>query len=476
MGALTGLVQESLVALLLFDSENGDRVRSIVPPEVYDSPYRGFAKKATAFWDKFKEPPGEHAIDICEQLEQEDPRQADITRRIFDSIQQCKDGINAKYVLARTAEFIRGQGLRAGIIMAVELLEADKLDEAEVIIQKAIKGGLDVFHPGLLFSQLSLRDMLTEDVEVFPTGIKQLDERKLGPAIGELHLLIAPSNYGKSFWLMQLAKTALINHKRVVYITLEMSEKKVATRFLQSFYCISKRKEKKLVHRVFEENDAGQFCGIDVEELEDVNSLSDIMEDRELEKKLRRKHARFRRRSPLVIRQFPTGSLTTQQLVGYLESLEAQQGIAPDLLLVDYPDLMHMDGKQEHRIALGRIFQELRGIAIDRNLALATVSQTNRQALGKNLITEKDVAEDYSKIATSDVALSYNQTEEERKLGLARLHVMKARNEEKGFTMLLSQDYSIGQFCISSVRMASIYWAKLKAEIEGATARRRERL
>ena len=471
MSVLSGLVQEGLLSLLLYDKEYGIKVCSMVPVETYDGPFRRFAKKAIVYWQQFKQPPGEHAVDICEELEQDDPKRAEQTRILFESIQESKDGINAKYILNRAAEFIRGQGLRTGIIEAVGLLEQDKLGEAEEVIHKAIKGKLNLFDPGLIYSKTSVWDIVTDDVEPIPTGIKQLDDKKLGPASGELHLLIAPSNYGKSWWLMHLGKSALMHHKRVCYVSLEMNEKKIASRFLQSFCAMTKRKEKNLVQRVFDENEAGQFCGIDSEDLEKVSALSEISTDADLAKWLKKRHSGFSNRPPLVIKQFPTGSLTTQQLVGYLESLESQTGILPDLLLLDYPDLMQLGTKQEHRIALGTVFQELRGLAIERNIAVAVVSQTNRQALGKKLITEKDVAEDYSKIATADIAISYNQTDEERKLGLARLYVMKARNEEKGFVVLISQNYAMGQFCVSSARMLSGYWKAVEQESTGARGR-----
>ncbi|MFA5262224.1 MAG: DnaB-like helicase C-terminal domain-containing protein [Opitutaceae bacterium] len=461
---LTGTLQECLIALLLYDTEYGPRIQSLVPLKIYDPPYRGWARKAATYWTLYGRPPGEHALDIRDELRAEDPKAADIVDGLFLSIEHCKGGINPEYVFSKVASFIRQQSLREGIMESVDLIESGKLDEAEAIIQKAMRGRLDLFHPGTILGNTDIFDLASDDVVAIPTGVKELDAKRIGPAVGELNLLIAPSNYGKSWWLIGLGKAAIMARRRVVHITLEMSERKTTTRYLQAFCGITKRKERNVSYRVLVENKLGQLTGVDIEEPDNVDALDEIIETRRVRERLQKKLAALRRRSPLVIRQFPTGALTVQQLIGYLDSLESQQKIVPDLLLIDYPDLMHLDGKQEYRLALGRVFQELRGIAVERRIAVAVVSQTNRQALGKNIITEKDVAEDYSKIATSDVAISYNQTEEERKLGLARLHVMKARDEAKGMTILLSQSYSTGQFCISSTRMNSVYWKALSGK------------
>ena len=47
-------------------------------------------------------------------------------------------------------------------------------------------------------------------------------------------------------------------------------------------------------------------------------------------------------------------------------------------------------------------------------------------------------AEDYSKIATADTVLTYSQTAQEKRLGLARVFVDKARTEEDKIEIVVS--------------------------------------
>jgi len=163
-------------------------------------------------------------------------------------------------------------------------------------------------------------------------------------------------------------------------------------------------------------------------------------------------------------------------LRGYLDSLEMSRRIVPDLLLVDYADLMSI-GTRDYRHELGNLYKDLRGLAVSRNIAVATASQSNRSSLDAKIITGGSVAEDFSKIATSDVVLTYNRTEAERTIGTARLWVEKGRNDADKFTLLISQNYATGQFCISSTRMMPRkYWEAVKAGDDSDRPKRRNRL
>ena len=124
---------------------------------------------------------------------------------------------------------------------------------------------------------------------------------------------------------------------------------------------------------------------------------------------------------------------------------------------MDYLDLMDID-PERLRIDLGRTCVELRGIAVTRNIPVVTVAQTNRTAEGQVLITRKNLAEDFSKVKTSDVLIIYNQTAEEKARGLARLYIDKERNGKDRNVILISQNYSIGQFALSSVKINNSYW------------------
>ena len=116
----------------------------------------------------------------------------------------------------------------------------------------------------------------------------------------------------------------------------------------------------------------------------------------------------------------------------------------------------------EERFAIKRLYERLRGIAVKKNIAIATATQTNKSGASAKLVTEKDSTESYTKIAISDYVLTYSQTLEEHKLGFARLFTDKGRDDAAKFLVLISQAYGVGQFLLSSSLLDDNYESYIK--------------
>jgi len=297
----------------------------------------------------------------------------------------------------------------------------------------------------------SLRFLDTALNSGFRTGIPELDRRGLGPARKEISLFIAPPGRGKSQWLVHLGKHGLLDRRTVAHVTLEMSEDRVCQRYVQSLFAVSKREEQ-LYRTVLERDELGRVCGIEMKPMGKRPSFED---DNIRGKLVRMIQRRLGHRPRLYIKEFPSGHATVRDIGGYLEML-GSEGVNVDLLLVDYADLFRLDARHK-REELGQIYVDLRGLAVERNIAVATASQSNRDSMKKKQVTEDDVAEDISKIATVDTAFTYSRTAEEKRRNLARLLVAKARNDEDKMTILLSQNYALAQFCIESAMMSKHY-------------------
>jgi hypothetical protein len=154
----------------------------------------------------------------------------------------------------------------------------------------------------------------------------------------------------------------------------------------------------------------------------------------------------------VVVKGFPTGTLTVRELDAYLDMLHRTQNFIPDILIVDYADLMKTD-VNNLRQSLGRLYIDLRGIATKRNLALVTFSQSNRLGKDEDMVDVTHVAEDWSKIGTADLILTYTQTKAEKEHNLARIYVAASRNDMDGFTIAITQNYNLGLFVIDSALM-----------------------
>lgn len=455
---ISGALQENLLVLLCFSEENAVFVRHAINVDLFESAvYKEIASNAVNYIDSFNTPPKEHLPDILEHiLEGSDKKKAGLYENVLHALYEASNDINDEYVISRIQKFNRQQTLKAGITKAVKFVSDGDLDEAELAMSESLKYDQNSFNHGVFLTDTSQSLKFLDEVGVsFSTGIKALDDYGLGPARKELHVFIAPPKRGKTWWLIHLAKFALLNRLKVLHISLEMSETRILQRYCQSLFSISKRKSEEIVVPKFILDSSGDLSGIGFDTLE-----RDSFADKNVRKKLSKKIGKMQKSLPLLVKQFPTNTLTIPALKSYMDMLERSHKFVPDLLIVDYADIMKV-GVDNIRAETGHIYKDLRAIAVERNIGVATASQSNRTGADVRIIKDLHVADDYSKIGTADCVLTYNQTEEEKQLGLARLYVADGRNDRDKFSILMSQNYGIGQFCLDSLEIKSDYWDML---------------
>jgi replicative DNA helicase len=256
-----------------------------------------------------------------------------------------------------------------------------------------------------------------------------------------------------SWFLTYLGKMALLQRKKVLHITLELSEDRLKTRYFQCLFGLPTRLEDYQSRiPLFEVDDYGAMSRINFKDLPYPKTLKDESIITELAERMSYFH-----NPQLLIKEFPSGSLSIEGLKAYLENIIAFYNFNPDIILLDYLDLMDID-VEKMRIDLASTAVALRGMASTYDTAMVTVAQTNRVAEGVALITRKHLGEDFSKVKTVDNLITYNQTPFEEKHGLARLYVDKGRNGRRGDIILISQNYSAGQFCLSSCLISKKYY------------------
>lgn len=449
---LSKMSQENLLVLLAFDEKSCSLLSNIDIRLFGSDIYRNIASECVNYFKVWKQPVGNHLPDLLEKYLTNNEK-SEIYKSVLINLNENKDKINKEYVLKSLDTFLDTQNLKLNICTAADYLQDGRIAEAKQELSKSFKSNLSVFKHGIYFKDAKSLSFLSkgEDKDSFYLGIPGLDKLGIIPARKEQFTLMALPNIGKSFFCIHAGKMAALQRKKVLHITLEMSEEKVAKRYMQSFFAISKNVESLQPHIIFKTSDEGKFMDVEEIKLEDVATFekADIAQDIQ-------KLIEDLKRTELLIREFPTGFLTVDMFQSYLDALETSKGFVPDLFIIDYPDLMRIDGNNL-RVDTGRIFRELRGIAMDRNMASVVVTQCNRSGEDIKILTRKHLAEDYSKVMTADNLVSLNQTTEEYEKGLARLYIDKGRNERKGDLIIISQNFSIGQFCLSSAKMSRKY-------------------
>ena len=459
---LSGSLQENALTLLCFSDKYHSLVRSSVPVELFSTfLYRDVVARVHVYIDQFKKPPKAHLPDLVEDVLAEGDERSKNLALLLRSLKDLSGQLNEEWAVSQLHKFVRQQRLKLGMIEAYESMEQGDLDKAELLLAEAAKARAKLFDKGYTLDDIYKDLLLGEDVnERVATGIKELDQFDYGPTRKELMAVLAAFGRGKTWFLIWLAKQALIQRWRVLYITLEVDARIIGRRTMQTMWSMTKRERDAVALPMFEEED-GRLVGVTGDTPSTKwASIANAKDVKALGKKL----AQFRQKGNLIVKQFPTSQLTFNGLAAYLDSLDTFEHFVPDMLVVDYPKLMNLGDIKNLRLELGSVFEKLRGLAVERNMAVVVAHQVNREGTQAKTGSEAHVAEDISLIGTSDQVIFYNQTETEKDLKLARLYVAKGRNDVSRFTVLISQEYAIGQFVVDSRALTYDYWMVLEKE------------
>lgn len=457
---LQAAVQEALVALLCYDQEAGAQVITMVEGRDFDPVYREIAEMAIEYRQRHGSPPGEHTLDLFDALKERNPSREAAFDQVFSSVEHTATEINPAFIVERAAAFVRYQRFMNAIQRALRDLsrgDEEGLDAAEAVIASALKQTAPTFRAGTYFAEdLAGSTRFLEEPEAsFPTGIPEFDRRGLGPVRGRLHLLMAASSKGKSWWLIHLAAEAWKHGLSVLYVTFELSEVEVSQRLTQRSLSMTKRPLEDLSWEEFIESQDPADAGLRTRprKMGKRPSFADRGAAVHVRKSLRGLASQAR----ILIRDFPQGTMSVQQLDDFLTVLSERDKFMPQLLLVDYADIMKRASGMDRWEALIEIFEGLRSVAQRRHIAVATVGQVKHSAIKAKRVDVEHTSGAWDKVATADTVITYSQTDEEERRGMARLLVAKARTEEGRFSVLISQSYATGQFVMDSTRIGSNY-------------------
>jgi replicative DNA helicase len=331
-----------------------------------------------------------------------------------------------EYLLEKILNFAKLMSLKNAFDTSLQLMKKDPEEESTwVKIQSALKEALLVdrnFNEGLnYFETFEERfQRITKDEEAqerFTSGFKSIDDALLGggPHRGEIYSWIGLSGTGKSLALVSASLRNVQLGKKVLYVSLEMDEDKIAERF-----------------------DA-QIANININEIKDksdvvMNALSEKVQDKE-DKRL------------LVIKQFPAGSMTVNTLRAYMQQLY-MIGFTPDLVIIDYIGEMKDFPGMPTWESRYRIVRDLRGLATEEDICIFTAMQPNKSArdaqnkegLGPGVIDDTNLADSYGQIRPLDGCWSINQMHQEKEAGVARIFVIKHRHGKSRFTFHVEYD------------------------------------
>lgn len=244
------------------------------------------------------------------------------------------------------------------------------------------------------------------------SGFDTLDHMLSGGwDIQTLNCIMAATNAGKSLWMQNFATRAADLGCDVLYITLEMSERKVMKRI------------------------GSMRLRIPIKDYDEMSKNTDFM---------RRRIEEHRRRGgglsgdlfasnpgKILIKFWAAGTATVADIDSYLTKLREKRGFRPNLVIVDYitliapqkgvvGDNLYIKGKH--------LAEGLRAIGAKHQCPVVTGIQVAKEAWNANDITLEQVPESKAIAETADTFFAIIRTEEMKRQNLYFFKLLKQRD------------------------------------------------
>ena len=452
----TAALGQALLAMLCYDKEQAEVLASRIDPKLFQGrTNQAIAKAAVEYIKQYRTPPGDQ-LELILENELRRGEEGRLLQQTLDGMFEQYQAIQPEFILTELDTWTTAQKINQAAEEAIEAVARGDVEAAKKAmavpdeLKKTGSQGIRLKDPAAMF-----RAADQQDAEFFSSGVDAIDKLGLTPARKTLTCWMASTGKGKSWALINTLRAAIQHHHTALYITLELSEEKVAQRLLQCMFSLTKSEAVDIRVPFFRVGESGNSA-IDFRQLQ-RGSLTARRKD------IMQRLATARSWPDVLIKEFPTGLFSFMDLNVYLDQL-ARDGFQPDVIIIDQADNMALDA-DNLRIATGRLWVGLRGVAVARNAAVVTASQGNRESEVSKTVDKRHVAEDWSKMGTCDTVYTYSQTAQEYQIGLSRLLVAKYRDEADRVLVLNSQAYQIGQFSLDSVLMAR----NVAAEVEKLT-------
>lgn len=372
--------QLRLFYYLVMDKQFAAAVLDILQPEFFSNDhYKTLISLMLQYHEKYQGMPSFDTIETILSTQIDDEVEQEYLLDVLTKIKADDDVSDKEFIEDKAVEFCKQQAMVRAVQDCVPLIKNEQYDQIFDIMQKAINAGT-ARDDGLDYFETALgRTMQARDP--IPTGFPLLD-RYLAGGLGasEIGIILAGTGVGKSMMLTYLAAEALKQGLNVLYYTFELSHDMVALRL------------------------DSKLTGINLTTL-----LSDTKgEYRErVTKRLNQIREKTGKKPRLFIKEYPTKSASISTIRSNLMRLQQVHGFMPDIILVDYADIMKPASTyKEKRYELEGNIEQLRALAGEYKVPVWTASQTNREGLDSSVVGLQTISESLAKAMVADAILS----------------------------------------------------------------------
>ena len=318
---------------------------------------------------------------------------------LTDSLREAykmADVSDLEWVEKEFSDFCKNQQMKKAIMTSVDLLNMGDYDGIRALINDAMKAGEDK-NVGLDYAvdvETRYRD---DDRGTIPFPWKTFNDLTQGGyGKGDLVLLFGNPGGGKSWGVMAMGAYAAALGYNVVHYTLELSEGYVGKRY-----------------------DA-IFSGIDVDKLNEHR--------KDVEESIAKVKGK------IMIKEYAPKRASLDTIEAHLQQMEHQNEFKPDLIIIDYLDLLRTKGRKERKDEIDDVYTDAKGLAKQLNIPIVSPSQANRTGADEDILQAKNAAGSYDKIMIGDIIISLARGRKDKVNGTGNWHFIKNRYGADGLT------------------------------------------
>ena len=384
-------------------------INDMLSDEYFDNQaHKWVVKEILRYYEKYHTTPSMDVLKVELQKITNDVLKLSIKEQLKEAYKSSDEDLD--YVQQEMSSFCKNQQLKKALLGSVDLLNAGDYDSIRVLIDNALKAGMDK-NIGHEYNK-DIESRYREDSRVtVPTPwdrINNLMQGGLGN--GDFGLIFGNPGGGKSWSLVALGGHAIKMGYNVIHYTLELGEAYVGRRY-DAF-----------------------FSQVPVDKiLQNREKIEEIIPQLPGE---------------LIIKEFPTGRATMSTIESHIAKV-GDSGVKPDLIIIDYVDLLGTKKKTADRKGeIDDIYTSTKGLARELDIPIWSVSQVNRAGAKDDIVEGDKAAGSYDKIMITDVCISLSRKKADKVNGTGRFHIMKNRYGIDGLTFGVEADTSTGHFIV----------------------------
>ena len=399
--------EEVILKNLIYDEEYTRKVLPFLKSDYFaEKEDRLLFEQINKFINKYNNLPTKEALVIeFDNLNIKDD-DFDGATNLLTKLEKNEEETDINWLLDTTERFCQDKAIYNAVVASIGILDESKANTQEKgaipeLLTDALSVSFDphVGHDYFLDSDDRF-DSYHKSEKKIPFDLEYFNKvTKGGFSVKTLNIILAGTGVGKSLIMCHMASACLSQGRNVLYVTLEMSEEKIAERI-----------------------DAN-LLNID---LNDLNVLPKQMYDSKIES------LRKTTKGRLIIKEYPTAAANVNHFRALLNELNLKRNFKPDIIYVDYINIC-----SSSRIKAGAyvnsysyiksIAEELRGMAVECGIPVVSATQTTRSGFTNTDIGLEDTSESFGLPSTADFMCAAISTEKLEQVGQILIKQLKNR-------------------------------------------------